>query len=82
MKTEYEYIHFDNIEDKSKNSVWSCRNNRNNSELGRVQWYPQWRQYCFLSLMIHEAVFSASCHDDISHFLKQLNTERRAKCKK
>ena len=71
MKTKYEFIHFDLIEKKAKTFVIGCYNNSRSGELlGRVKWYPFWRQYCFFPTT--KAVYSASCLDDISHFIKQL----------
>lgn len=67
---DYKYIHFVKIEDKPKTSVYSCRNNSTDYELGVIKWYPGWRQYCF---MPHgQCIFSVGCLEDINHFIKSL----------
>ena len=70
MRTTYQYIHFVEVEKKAKTSVWSCRNNRTGGELGRVEWYGPWRQYCFFPEPT--TVFNVTCLKDIIDFLRQL----------
>jgi hypothetical protein len=70
MKTQYRYIHFVKVADKPKTSVWSCRNNSNDDELGEVRWYPAWRQYCFFPTQ--PAVYSVGCLVDINDFITHL----------
>ncbi len=71
MKIKFIFIHFVKIADKPKTSVWSCRNNKSDSELGRVRWYPAWRQYIYEPAC--EAVYSVGCLEDINDFIKQLS---------
>ena len=70
MKTKYKFIQFVWVEDKPKTSVWSCRNNRSNRELGEIRWYPMWRQYCYFPTV--QAIYSVGCLEDINHFIGQL----------
>ena len=70
MKTNFEYIYFEMIEEKPKTKVWSCKNNRSETELGVVKWYPAWRQYCYFPTV--QAVYSKGCLNDIENFIKQL----------
>ena len=70
MKTKYEYIHFNHHEGYQSYKWWTCHNNRMNDELGEVEYNKQWRRWEFTA-DVH-AAFSASCLDDISHFMKQL----------
>jgi len=70
MKT-YKYIHFVVIQEKGKTSVWSCRNNSTRYELGLVQWYGPWRQYCYFSS--NPAVYSDGCLADIRDFISSVN---------
>jgi hypothetical protein len=70
MKTDYQYLHFVKIQEKPKTSVWSCQT-RSGDELGKVEWYGPWRQYCYFPTQ--QAVYSSGCMDDISDFLKHLN---------
>lgn len=66
----FEYIHFVEVDRKPKTAVYSCRNNTSRGEIGRVQWYGAWRQYCFFPAP--NTAFSAGCLADIESFLKQL----------
>ena len=74
MKTKYQYIHFIKIEDKPKTSVWACRNNRSNEQLGLIKWYSPWRQYCYFPTI--QAVYNTSCLGDIADFIYHLESER------
>ena len=75
MKTRYEFINFIKTKDKPKTSVWSCRNNRGGEELGIIEWYPAWRQYCYFPTV--QAVYSVGCLEDINAFIGQLEAERK-----
>ena len=75
MKTRYQFVHFEKIGGMDTKYIWSCRNNRSGDELGQVQWYNAWRQYCFEPS--GPSVYSAGCLDDISHFIGQLQQERK-----
>jgi hypothetical protein len=79
MNTRYKYIEFIRVPSLKprKTDVWACVNIRSRGELGKVKWYPAWRQYCFFPA--HETVFNSSCHNDISAFLDQLNSGHKAK---
>jgi len=70
VKTTFQFIHFEKIEEKPKTSVWSCRNNRSSEELGQVRWYPAWRQYCYFPTC--QAVYSVGCLEDINSFIGEL----------
>jgi hypothetical protein len=74
MKTEYEFIHFVKIADKTRTSVWSCQNNKTDDELGKIEWYPGWRQYCYFPTV--QAVYSIGCLVNIAEFISQLMKER------
>jgi len=70
MKTEYKYIRFVLAEQKPKTSVYFCINRKGGDNLGRVEWYGSWRQYCFMPM--EDTVFSASCLKDIQNFILEL----------
>lgn len=76
MKTEYEYLQFDQQVKGGKTSVWACRNKRQGEVLGHVQWYGAWRQYCYFPSV--QAVYSEGCLNDIADFIKQLMDARTA----
>lgn len=69
------YIYFKKIESKPKTSVWSCRNNSGDYQIGIIKWNPGWRQYCFFSEP--DMVFSVGCMDDICKFITMLKEEKR-----
>jgi len=70
MATEYRYLIFVKIESGRKTTKWSCRNKRSGKELGRIEWYSGWRQYCYFPTV--QAVYSAGCLKDIAAFMDQL----------
>jgi hypothetical protein len=73
MKTKYKFIYFEKANWKTEGfKVWRCLNSKSSNTLGYVEYYLLWKQYIF-EAYADSIVFSASCLDDISHFLKQLN---------
>lgn len=73
MKTRYKFINFREclITKDSPHPAWLCYNNKTATQLGKLEWYAPWRQYCFT--VANEAiVFSKSCLEDICHFINQL----------
>lgn len=71
MKTKYKFIYFKQMIEPG---CWECLNNKRNDTLGYLKYYKVWKEYILKSEDF--VFFSASCLDDISHFLKQLNAER------
>jgi len=67
------YIEFIEGEPNPKTSVWDVKL-RNNGYIGEIRWYAPWRQYCWL---IDELVFSASCLEDLSSFLRNEMNKRK-----
>mgnify|MGYP001567459224 CR=1 FL=1 len=72
MKTKYKYIHF--TEDKD-NAAWLCMNTKHSDLLGWVDYNSGWKQHVFTAAG-NDIIFSASCLDDISHFMKQLDAKK------
>lgn len=70
----YNYIYFMKIGDKPKTSVWTCRNNRSDVELGQVRWNAAWRQYCYFTTV--DGVYSTGCLADIREFINRLQADR------
>ena len=70
----YEYIHFVQVEQKPKTSVWSCRNNKSGAEPGQVKWHGPWRRYCYFPTC--PAVYSAGCLGNITSFIGWLEDRR------
>ena len=73
-KNTYKYIYFHELPPSGKTHIWACRDASSHCEIGRVKWYPDWRQYCFFP---NEAVFSAGCLRDVTDFLGRVQAERR-----
>lgn len=70
MKTKYKHIHFiDSLDDDVK-PAYLCYN-KADEVLGRVEYYPTWKQYVFCTVTT-DIIFSRSCHIDIAHFIGQL----------
>lgn len=67
MKTTYKYINFEKA-----GKIWHCKNNRGGEILCKIEYYGQWRRWVS-GYHSGSAIFSSDCHDDISHFLQQLN---------
>jgi hypothetical protein len=70
METNFRYIRFIELQRKEKTSVYGCLNIKSGGELGRVKWYPAWRQYCYFPTA--RAVYSSGCLADIAEFIDQL----------
>lgn len=66
MQTRYKHIHFLKVRND-----WICLSNSDNTPLGAVEVWEDWRQYCFFPYP--DTLHSASCLTDIAHFLQQLN---------
>jgi len=76
VKTEYEYIQFNEIAHESrKTRLFDCYNKRSLDVLGFVHWYSPWRQYCFSPSS--KTVYSSGCLRDVQDFITQLMEERR-----
>lgn len=70
MKTQYDYIHFEQVPAPGKTTRWECRNLRSGGVLGMVKWYGAWRQYCYFPSEC--AVYSAGCLRDVANFIVEL----------
>lgn len=69
MKTKYKFIHFE----KDLAGNWVCKNNKSKDILAYLEYDWQWKQW--VSRMKNDCIiFSAGCHEDMAHFLKQLNS--------
>lgn len=76
-KTKYKHIEFrEHVlkRDGKDVTVWLCSNPKAGVTLGWVESYPSWKQHVF-SALNNTMIFSASCLEDIVHFIKQLDTK-------
>lgn len=71
MKTRYKHIHFVDSLDDDNHDSYLCYGNNADVLLGRVEYYPRWRQYVFATV-VSDIVFSKSCLGDLVDFIKQL----------
>lgn len=74
---EDEWIIIDWREDKPKTKVYYVLSKCSDCTLGLIQWYPQWRHYCFLPDTYIKLVFSDRCLLNISKFITELNKEHK-----
>jgi len=71
---ETKYITFKFVKQKPKTQVWHIISNSSQFCLGVIEWYPQWRQYCFFPTA--ETVFNFSCLVTISDFIGKLTQQK------
>lgn len=70
MKYRYQHISFEKRDSRGGKAFYLCRNNKDDSVLGTVFYYPLWRKYVFEGGP--GAVFGTSCLADVIDFMKQL----------
>lgn len=76
MKTEYQYIRFDDYTNPNQDiRRYFCVNKRADRPIGEIRWYGPWRQYCFVPFI--DTIYSAGCLRDIADFIGQLMADRR-----
>lgn len=81
---EYQYIEITDVSDlfpERKTHTWEVTNKSSGAYLGIIEWYSAWRQYCYTPGGDYGArlIFSASCLDDISGFIKMQMQARLAR---
>ena len=50
--------------------------NQSGEELGWIEWYAPWRQYCYISES-YGIILAKSCLEDITQFITDLMAERK-----
>lgn len=60
---------------KKKTQTWVITT-KEGYPLGKVQWYPHWRQYCFYTEHA-QTIWNADCLDDVNRFIRNLMDERK-----
>jgi hypothetical protein len=55
--------------------IWQVHNISSGALLGRIKWYPQWRQYCFFPEP--ETLFNMNCLRAINVKIGILNGEHK-----
>lgn len=72
METTYKHIYFVEFVG-GKHPSYLIKNNKSKTELGVIVWYPQWRQYTFVT--DKDAIWSVDCLQDVIHFIGQLKAQ-------
>jgi hypothetical protein len=70
-------LRFELFEKKPKTDVYTVISNHGGVQLGRIGWYPQWRQYVFIPFP--DTLYSDGCMGEIASKIKQLMDERKEK---
>lgn len=76
------YMIFEPGFDKAKTKTWTLIAKSTFTELGRIEWYPAWRQYCFLPKQNRALVFSKGCLEEINAFIEAHKNDRVVSCTK
>ena len=70
------YLNFQQCFDfKGKTKRFEIVSKSSGDALGRISWYPQWRQYTFSPA--YPTVWNVSCLQDIQNFINELMEERK-----
>ena len=73
------YLKFIVIRFKPKTMVIAVVSRSSDEELGRIEWYCAWRQYCF---MPHSnTIWNNNCLVDVQNFITALMIKRKPKPK-
>lgn len=75
MKTENKYIKIGETLHTGKTRGFDIVNKSSNDLIGYIEWYRNWRQYCFFPY--EDMVFNSECLELITEFLKEINIEHR-----
>jgi len=73
------WLKFEFVSKKGKTSVWNVLH-KDDTPLGQVYWFAQWRQYCFYPEDLR--VFSGGCLEDIVKFMQRLRQKELIEAKK
>lgn len=65
---EKSYLEF--VPAGGKKNAWNVLNKSAQITLGRISWYPSWKQFCFFPITGTELVFSAGCLLEIVEFMR------------
>lgn len=60
----------------SPRAPWAILNTRSRDQLGRVEWYPEWRQFVLVAES-RTVVWSSGCLRDVARFMDELGKEAR-----
>ena len=60
-----------------KTKIIHIINKSNIIELGTIEWYTAWRQYCFIPNVEFDTVWNNTCLTDIVSVINQLMNEKK-----
>lgn len=60
----------------SPRAPWAILNARHRDQLGRVEWYPEWRQFILVAES-RTVVWSSGCLRDVARFMDEIGREGR-----
>jgi hypothetical protein len=74
---ETKYLTFDayNIPSRKTKHI-SISNKSSGEEIGTINWYGAWRQYCFMPTMEFDTVWNNTCLTDVISVIDMLMKER------
>ncbi len=75
METGNKYIKIVETPHLGKTKGFDVLNKKGDYQLGDIEWYSEWRQYCFFPF--DYMVFNSECLELITEFLKGINIEHR-----
>lgn len=76
---EDKWLSFELAERKLKTNVYDVISKHSECILGKVKWYPYWRNYCFFPTTLIETVHSDRCLLLIGNFVLEINKQHRGK---
>jgi len=69
------YLKFVRIPFNGKTKRFEIISKSTGTTLGRISWYPSWRQYVFSP--VFETIWNKDCLNDIQNFLNNLMEEKK-----
>jgi len=77
---ETKYLVFSAEEVKGrKTKIIHIINKSSVEEIGTIEWYSSWRQYCFIASFMFDTVWNKTCLMDIIEVIDMLMKERTVK---
>lgn len=76
---ETKYLKFIWVRSKPKTKVFAVVSVNHGDELGRIEWFARWRQYCFMPHGM--TVWNINCLKDIENFITTIMISRKPKPK-
>ena len=64
-------------EKKPKTQVYDIFSSHDETLLGRIYWYPSWRQYVFQPIIDIETIWSDDCLEELYDFIHNLKLVRK-----